>query len=327
VTRAYPPGWDRLTPNYFGMPFGILGLAAAWKAAVGVLAVPDWINAALLIFGAVLWLAITAAYAVKLGRRPAAVLAEFTDITLSPFGAFAPVAVMLLGVGLLPYARRPGEVIVALGSLLTLGYAGWWLAGRILGPGERLEQVHSGYLIPVPVAGFLASSAALAAGWAPVARLWFGAALAGWAGFGSLSLARLVLRPEPDPPLRPTMAIDAALAGAAGVTYFNLYGLAHPGLLAYAAAGYGLVMLAAEAWLLPQYARLGFGVGDWVFAFSTAVIATDVLRWTASAGAPRWPAWLVLAAASAVSGWLVARTPFALLAARRTRSGPVTQPG
>lgn len=212
MTRAYPPGWDRLTPNYFGMPFGILGLAAAWKAAVAVLAAPDWISAALLIFGAVLWLVITVSYAVKLGRRPAAVLAEFTDITLSPFGAFAPIAVMLLGAGLLPYARPAGQVIVALGSLLTLGYAGWWLAG---------------------------------------------------------------------------------------LTYFNLY---------------GLVMLATEAWLLPQYARLGFGVGDWVFAFSTAVIAADVLRWTASAGAPRWPAWLVLAAASTVSAW-------------RTRSGPVTQPG
>jgi tellurite resistance protein len=317
MTAARPTGWNEVAPNHFAIPFGLIGLGAAWKTAHGVLVAPGGIAPALAVAAAAVWVAICGGYAVKLVRSPALVRRQLTDPTVSPFAAFAPISAMLLGEFLLPYAHLAGQVIIAGSLIAAVGYGAWWMAGLILRDDLRLDQVHSAYLIPVAVAGIEAASAAGAAGWTTLARLCFGAGLIGWAAFGGLTLARQLLRPVLPAPLRPTLIIDAAAAAAVGAAYFSLHGSADPGGLAYAVAGYGLVMALAQIRLMPRYLAAPFSPAAWVFVFAAAVAATDVLRWTAATPAGwRWPAWTVLAAASAVAAWVAARTAIAVVAAQ-----------
>jgi tellurite resistance protein len=165
----------------------------------------------------------------------------------------------------------------------------------------------------VSVAGIETASAASAAGWMPLARLCLGAGLLGWAAFGALTLARQILRPLPPPRMLPTAVIDAVIAAAVGVAYFNVYG-PHPSGFAYTVAGYGLVMGAAQIRLLPRYLSAPFTPGTWVFAFAAAVTATDVMRWlSAIHSSRRWSGWLVLAVASALVALIGARTLIAIV--------------
>lgn len=307
-----PGAWADVTPNFFAMPFGLIGLAAAWTAAAP-LGAPRWAPHALLVAAACVWLLVAAAYLAKIRRRPAAVAAELRGPAASPFAAFAPISAMLLGQGLLPFARLTGQAIVAVGLAATAGYGAWWTAERILSGPVRLAQVHSAYLIPLAVGAVEAASAAHAAGWGPLARLCLGAALVGWAAFGGLTFARLLLCPLPAPPLQPTLAIDAAVAAAAGVALFNVDGTAGGrGGLGYAAAGWGLAMAAVQVRLLPRYLRLPFTPGMWVFAFAAAITATDIVRWLPPASGYRWLDRAALAAATLLVALIAVGTAAAL---------------
>ena len=146
-------GWDEARPNYFAIPFGIIGLSFAWQAAATILGAPDWIGPVLLILAAGVWMTVCVAYLTRLVRQPATVHSELGNPALSPFIAFAPMCVVLLGAGLVRYAHLPGQVIVAVGITFTMGYGSWWMAGRMLGGGLSLDQVYSAYLIPVSVGG------------------------------------------------------------------------------------------------------------------------------------------------------------------------------
>jgi tellurite resistance protein len=315
MTRVHQAGWTEVAPGHFAIPFGIIGLGAAWKTAHAVLGSPGGIAPALAVVAAAAWVLVCGSYMVKLVRSPARVRRQLTDPIVSPFAAFAPISAMLLGEALLPYSHLAGQVIIAVSLVVTVGYGGWWIAGLILREDLRLDQVHSAYLIPVAVGGIEATSAVGAAGWTALARLCFGAGLIGWAVFGGLTLARQLLRPVPPASLRPTLVIDAAVAAAVGTAYFNLYGSAAPSGLAYAVAGYGLVMVLAQIRLMPRYLALPFSPAAWVFVFATAVAAADVLRWTAATSDGwRWPAWTVLAAASTVAAWVAARTAITVVA-------------
>jgi tellurite resistance protein len=322
VTGRAAAAWADVTPNFFAMPFGVIGLAAAWSAAAP-LGAPRWVPSALLVVAACLWLLVSAAYLAKLRRRPAIVAGELRDPAAGPFAAFAPIGAMLLGGGLVPFARLPGQVIVALGLAATAGFGAWWTADRVLAGPIRLEQVHSAYLIPFAVGGIEAASAAHAAGWAPLARLCLGAGLFGWACFGALTFARLLLCGPPPSWLQPTLAIDAAVAAAAGVALFNVSGIAGGrGDLGYAVAGYGLAMAAVQVRLLPRYLRLPFTPGFWVFAFVAAVTATDLLRWLppGQSGGFRVLDVAALAAATLLIAAIAAGTCAALVSAARYRA-------
>jgi tellurite resistance protein len=328
MTRARPAGWTEVAPNHFAIPFGVIGLSGAWKAAQAILGTPGGIAPALAVTAAAIWIGLCGGYMVQLVRSAALVRRQLTDPIVSPFAAFAPISAMLLGEALLPYAHRAGQVIIAVSLVATVAYGAWWIAQLILRDDLRLDQIHSAYLIPVAVGGIEATSAVGAAGWTALARLCFGAGLIGWAVFGGLTLARQLLRPMPPTWLRPTLVIDAAVAAAVGTAYFSLYGITAPSGLAYAVAGYGLVMASAQIRLLPRYAALPFSPAAWVFVFATAVAAADVLRWTAAASDGwRWPAWTVLTAASAVAAWVATRTAIAVVAELTRGDGTGQDPG
>ena len=108
-------------------------------------------------------------------------------------------------------------MIVAAGITVTLGVRRLVDRRPAAGRAVPLGQVQFAYLIPVAVGGIEAAGATGAAGWTPLARPCLGAGLAGWVAFGSLTLARLLLRSLPPPAQQPTLAIDAAIAAAAGV--------------------------------------------------------------------------------------------------------------
>jgi tellurite resistance protein len=54
-------GW-RIPPNLFGIPFGVTGLAAAWRAAAGLPGFPLAVSNGLYVAGALLWCLAVGAY-------------------------------------------------------------------------------------------------------------------------------------------------------------------------------------------------------------------------------------------------------------------------
>jgi len=74
-----PGPWSDVAPNYFAIPFGLIGLAAAWKTASVTLRGPGWVSPVLLVAAATAWLAVCAAYLVKTARRADAVRADLPE--------------------------------------------------------------------------------------------------------------------------------------------------------------------------------------------------------------------------------------------------------
>jgi tellurite resistance protein len=155
-----------------------------------------------------------------------------------------------------------------------------------------------------------------------LAEACFGIGILCWLLLGSLLLNRLFFRPTLPAALFPTLAIEVAPPVVAGIAYNAITGGASNGV-AYALAGYGVLMVLVQLRLVPLYARLRFGPGFWAFTFSYAAAATDALEWIAlrhPAGATTYAA-VIIGAITIFIGAVTART---VVAVRRGQFFPVS---
>jgi hypothetical protein len=97
--------WPRVPPNFFGIPFGLAGLAEAWSAASPTLGTPAAVADATDIVAAAAWLPLVAMY---LARGPCSALADLRDPVLGPFVPVAAIAGMLLASALSAYSFGAG---------------------------------------------------------------------------------------------------------------------------------------------------------------------------------------------------------------------------
>src|SRR5437763_1000958 len=92
-----------------------------------------------------------------------------------------------------------------------------------------------------------------------------------WLVLGSIILARLLFRPALPSPLLPTLAIEVAPPAVALLAYFAVFG-DRIDTIAALLAGYGILMVIAQARLLPVFLRLPFMPSTWAFTFSWAAV-------------------------------------------------------
>jgi tellurite resistance protein TehA-like permease len=109
---------------------------------------------------------------------------------------------------------------------------------------------------------------------------------------------------RPPAPLVPTLSIEVAPPALAGSAYFALTGN-HVDALAYAIAGYSLLMVLVQITLLPVYMRTPFTAGFWSFTFPWTAVVAYALRWIA-VDRPAGGAILGAAAVAAVTVLVVA---------------------
>lgn len=312
----------RVPLNFFGMPFGLAGLAGAWLAAAHQGHAPVAVGNTLCGLAGLVWVIVVVLY----GRYAVSVKGAFgrdlLDAVAAPFASLAVVTPMLLAAqGVAPYAETTGKVLVDVFLVLTVVLGGWFTGQWIYGSLE-LDKLHPGYFLPTVAGGLVASASAGDVGQSRLSEIMLGLGLICWLILGSMIMFRLFFRPLLPGPLLPTLAIEVAPAAVASLAYFSLTGGRIDAFSA-ALGGYGLLMVLAQIRLLPLYLRLPFTPSFWAFTFSWAAVVSTALRWNEYGRPPGHLVYtyLLLAAATVLIGGIAVRT---LLAAKRGQLFPAT---
>ena len=298
----------RITPNLFGIAFGLAGLGQAWHAAGPILRTPGAISDALYILTAGVWLVLVAAYVVQGPRK---MLADLRDPVQSAFPSLAAITPMILGAALATVVFTAGRILVVIFLAITI-LLGGWLTGQWSAGGLNAEALHPGYYLPTAAGGLVGAGAAAQVHLRTLAEASLGIGIFSWLLVGSLLMNRLFVRTMLPPPLVPTLAIESAPPAVAGVAYFALT----RGTINFAAAalgGFAVLMAIAQLRFVPLYARLRFSPGFWSFTFAYAAGATDALLWLTAARPPGATAYavLVIVLITALIAGIAARTVIA----------------
>jgi tellurite resistance protein len=278
----------RLTPNLFGISFGLTGLGEVWAAASRLYAAPSVVTDALFVVAAAVWVVTLAAYVRDVAAHDRW-RTELRDPVFAPFTALVPIVAMLLGAELSRHARLAGELVTTVGLLATLALGGA-LIGQWVVEELSLAQWHPGYFIPTVAGGYLGSETMSALHHHDLAVLLFGYGSVSWLVLGSILLQRMFVESRLPTPLLPTMAIQMAPPVVAGVAWFGIDG-ERADALALAIAGYALLMAMVQLRLVPLFRTARFGPGWWAYSFSYAAVFVDVLHWLAAEHVPSGAAW------------------------------------
>ncbi|MEU8607387.1 hypothetical protein AB0C29_05235 [Actinoplanes sp. NPDC048791] len=290
VTSTGRPAY-RVTPNAFGMPFGICGLAQVWSTAHAVAGVPRWPADTLWVAAACVWLATLIWYAGNV-IRGGRLRTELTDPVFAPFTSLIVVVPMLLGIALGGHAEAAGEIVFMVTLVLTVAVGGW-LSGEWIIADLNLTQWHPGYFLPTVAGGLIAAGGSAYFGHDLLARVMFGYGMVCWLVLGSIILARLFTAPALPMALRPTIAIEVAPPVVAGNAWFLING-GHLDAIAAGLAGYAVLMAVVQLRMIPVYRQVPFGPGWWAYSFSYAAAVTLAISWLGAEHVPGRTAWVAV---------------------------------
>jgi tellurite resistance protein len=299
--------------NFFGIPFGLLGLADCWLVAAAFGLAPVLVGRLLVAVATAVWVVVTAAHVRGMLAQQVGLAEELADPIAAPFASLAVIMPMLAAAdALYPLNHTAGTVVVDLGIVATVVLAGWFIGQWIYHPLE-LAKVHPGYFLPSVAGGFVAAASAGLIGQLRLGEMLFGLGLVSWIVLGSIVLGRLVVGPALPAPLMPTIAIEVAPAAVATFAAFVLNGH-HVDTLVRGLAGYGLLMVIAQLRLLPAFRRLSFMPSFWAFTFSWAAVSFAGLFWLGVTHPAGWRAesYITLAIISLFIGAIALRTAIAL---------------
>ncbi len=304
----------RIPLNFFGIPFGLAGLAGSWLTLSDYHRVTVVVGNVLLAASAAVWLLLVGAYARHALSHHERIIGDLLDPIASPFVSLVFITPILWGAeGIFPHAPAVGRALVDVFVALTVGLGSWFTGQWIYRPLD-FAKIHPGYFLPTVAGGLVASIAAAVVGQARLAEALFGFGIISWLVVGSLILGRLFFQPMLPTPLVPTLAIEVAPAAVASLAYFAQHGDQVDTVSAFL-AGYGVLMVLAQLRLLPVYLRLKFLPSFWAFTFSWAAVATAGLHWLQDTRPTGYVAyeWSTVTVISLLVGGIGARTVVAIV--------------
>jgi tellurite resistance protein len=292
--------------NYFGIAFGLAGLAGTWTAASDALEINRAAANVLWLVAFVVWLVSLARY-FRGARTPKQVLTDLEHPVLGPFASLVTTTGMLYGAALSHYAPTAGRVVVLVMFVLGLAVATLFFT-RLLVRQRDIDQLHAGYLLPTVAAGLIGGQSLATVGLPELGYGSFGVGILMWLLLGAALLGRLAFRPALPAALVPTLAIFAAPPAVGGNAWFALEG--RPDLFQHALLGTFVLLILTQLALIPTYARLPFGLGFWALTFTTAASGTYGIHWLAATGVPGADVLtvVVLVLVTAMIGWIAAQS-------------------
>jgi tellurite resistance protein len=262
--------------SFFGMVLGLVGLGDAWRAATQIWGAPKLVGELIMLAGAIVWVVVLVLYSTKWIVARAAALAEARHPVQCCFIGLAGVATTLVALAALPYAREWARLLLAAGSMFTIGFA-LWRSGELWKGGRDIADNTPVLYLPAVTGGFVTATAAAALGHHEVGQLLFGAGFFSWLALESVLLHRLYSGTRMAVAMRPTLGIQLAPPAVGGLACINMGGDA-AGFLPHAMLGYALLQGLLLVRLTPWICEQAFIPSYWGFAFGATALAGLTLR-------------------------------------------------
>lgn len=304
---ADKPFLARLSIAMFGMVMGVGGLSNAWAAAARVLGVPLWISQVLLVAALLAFVGLAVAHLAKLGFCFAAVAEEFAHPVRSSFFPAVSVSMVVLSIGVRPYALPLAELLWWLGAAMHFVLAVTLIRRWIL------HAQDEGVLTPawfIPVVGnILVPVGGVPLGYVEISWFFFSVGLVFWLSFFTIVLHRVLFVPVMSQRSMPTLFILLAPPSIGLSAYLAFTGgqAGALGDILYCLALFIAILLAT---LWRHVAHGAFFMSWWAMTFPAdgwagASIAFFHARPSVYTHAI---AWVALAIASTIVAWIAGRT-------------------
>jgi tellurite resistance protein len=266
----------RLPVGLFGSVLGVAGLGLALRLMDRTLhaGILDTASELLLVLAAVLFAILAVFYGLKCVRHRSVVAHEFTTPATQGFFAAVPMSLLLLSLGVAPYARALAEVAWWAGSLLQFAIA-TMLVARWLGERDTARNAAPSWFLPI-AGGQLVPIAGVPLGYVSLPWLFFVFGAIGLPVVLTLVLLRLWRGPRLADAAMPGTAILIAPAPLTLLAWLSLDG---SGADAVSGSLFALsLVLAVPAIVaLPRLVRLPFSAGWWSYTFPLDALTSAAL--------------------------------------------------
>ncbi len=268
----------RFPPTFFGIAFGLFGLARVWREAAPAFGLPIVFGDSLALLAGAIYLGLLAALIAKAMVAPAKIRSELTHPILGAFYALVPIDALLFALNLRsilgPSALPIVVVALAVGSI----YASWITASWIARVDRKPDDLNYGYFLPTVAMGLIGGDSLAVLGYPAVGTMYFGVGTISWVILASIFAYRAIAgAPRIGAALLPTLAIELAPAAVVGNAYLSITG-GHNGMIVLALAGYAAYTVLQQLFLIPMYRVAPFSPGFWAFTFPWAASATFAIR-------------------------------------------------
>ena len=314
-----PARQSRFSLSRFAILLGLCGLGGAWSAAALFLSPANVVAGVMYVVAAFAWFGMTVVYVVLSVRRRSFV-ADINHTSSGPYAAYIPVIGLLLVVHYAPLNAAINGTIwipVTLALMLLLALIAAWLFQRwVLGRVE-IDDLHTGYMLPVTAGPFIASIALANVGLPSIATASFGVGLFFWVVVGSVVVGRLIGGAPVEPGALPSLAILMS-PPAVGSLSILIATHGHGGVGLQLMIGVLVFMALVQVALIPAYRRAPITARYWSFMFPIGTSANFTIRLLAEyrPGAWRIDAICVLAAATLIFAAIALSTSVAALRRR-----------
>lgn len=310
------PSWLAHVPvPLFAAVMGLAGLGLGWRRAGLDLGWPAAIGEGILLLAALAFAGTATLYLAKTIRYPKMVAAEFVHPVRSSFFAAITIGLMLLSVGLAPYAPKAGEILWLIASachlIVALAVFRQWFANNI-----DIRHSNPAWFIPV-VGNIVAPLGAATYGYLEIGWFFFSVGVVFWLVLFPIILNRIIFHDQLAARFMPTLVILVAPPSVSFLSYVGLHDGQIDGFarILFFVALFTAMLIGTLSNLL---VRVPFALSWWAYTFPSAALALASVRYHAAVGGPvsLVLAYVLMVLATIIVFMVLVRTLIALIQGR-----------
>ena len=254
---------------FFATVMGMAGLAIAWEKGRHVLGL-DWPVGEVLVGVVALQLAVVLGlFLLKVLRYPQAVMEDLRHPAKLSFFPTISINLLLLAIGLLPWAPEAARGLWIAGAALHLVFTLYVMNVWIHHTHFEVHHLSPAWYIPV-VGNVLVPVAGVPLGYLEVSWFFFSIGMVFWLVLLTIIFYRVLFHQPLPERLMPTLFILIAPPAVGFIAYFKLSGGLDPfGRVLYGAALFLALLLLVQ---IRRFARLQFFLSWWAYSFPLAAM-------------------------------------------------------